>query len=1129
MIVATVLAAILLYVAILVAVARRADRRGALPEGAVRRSLLYFLSLTVYCTSWSYFTSIGDAATGGWTFLPYYIGPILAMTVLAPLWRRVATAAKREKIGSIADFLANRYGKSRPLGIMVTLVALITAVPHIALQLRALVNAWTLVADRTPEAPSLTAIVTIATFLTIFSLLLGGRRADLTESNRGLLYALAIQGVVKLLAMLVIALVAIGLIGFDGIGQALRDRPLAHLPVFDELFFASTFLGLAALYCFPKQFHVAFVELRDIDDIRVARYLLPLYLMLVAAVVVPIVAAGAVLGHQAFATPSLYVLSLSVGLDQPMLVALVAIGSFSAAASLIVVETIALSAMISNEMVLPWMTWRAHRRAAGAPDFSAVILSVRRITMGTVLGAACIFLLITTDKQLSAIGTASFVAASQLMPMLVGAVYWQRASLSGSMAGLTGGMLAWAWCGFAYGATGTGYAPAPGAGSLMFTIQLSLVVNVSLYVIVSLLAPTRMIDRVQARSYVRGLDATLRPIAPALTARTGDLFDLVSHFIGEERARQSFAQVEHDTGDKMPFGDRVTPATARAAERMLAGAIGSSSARGVIAAALATRADGPADVVAILDDAAHAVEFSRGMLQATLDNLDHGVCVLDEAGRLKVWNTRFLDMLVFSGQQISVDCPWALIVGWIDAKSVHPLATSLRAAFTRRKQATDHHERHLIDGRTLRLSFGPMGDGGSIITIADITLDRARAAQLQHSADALERANETLEARVSERTRALTAAKARAERADESKTRFLAAASHDLLQPLHAARLFTGALREDLRDMPQSAAIAANVDKAIGAADGMLRALLNLARLDALDLRPDLTPVPIAKLLTELAREFGPSAREKGLRLRIVQSDAVVLSDYDLLRSLLQNLVTNAIRYSDRGGILIGCRPAGDAVRIEIWDTGRGIAAGSQQRIFDEFVRLDADTSAGQGAGLGLAIVQQIATRLDHRIQVRSRPGRGSVFGVLTERAPAPAPALAVSASRGATDLSGMRILCLDDDATILDGLRTLLARWGADVSCVANRAALSALPDANWEVALIDYRIADDCNGLDILADIAGRVGCAALVTADTDPDIADRAARLDAVVLRKPIAPATLRDFLIAAYRAQILAIED
>ncbi len=1124
--VATVIVATLLYVALLIFMLRRAERRGEVSRSALGRALVYFLSLTVYCTSWSYFASVGDAATNGWNYIAYYLGPVLAITLAAPLWRRIAVATKREKVGSIADFLASRYGKSRPLGIMVTIVCLITAMPHIALQLRALVQAWGLIASGSSGDVIIPAMILMAVFLGAFVIMLGGRRADLTETNPGLLRILAIQSGVKLVALVAVAVAALWWVGPASIAPALAASPLAALPPIDDYFLVGGLLGFAALYCFPRQFHVGFVELRDPADIRVARYLLPLYLLVVAVAVIPIVAAGSQLLAGTAASPSLYVLGLPIAWDSPLLLALVAVGAFSAASSMIVVETIALSAMISNEMVLPWMTWRAQRRAAGDPDFSRVILVVRRITMGGVLAAACIFLLITSQKQLASIGTASFMAAAQLLPALVGAVFWQRGSLWGAIAGIAGGMIAWLWCGIAYGVTGADFPSVRrGHESLIFTVELSLSINVALYMLVSLLVPQRMIDRVQARSFVRGLEPAFRNSGPSLSGRAGDLMELVAHFIGEDRVRQSLAQLHEESGLRIAANDRVTPDIARAAERMLVGAIGASSARGVVAAALVSPGGAPADIIAVLDDAAHAVEFNRGLLQATLDNLNHGVCVVDRDERLIVWNSRFLDMFGFSGQQIWADKPWRKVARHIDDACAADAALVGTTRLADRPIGAEQLERRLNNGRVLRIAFARMGEGGWIVTFGDITEDRALATALRDSASALERANRTLEARVFERTEALAQAKAAAERADRSKTRFLAAASHDLLQPLHAARLFVGALQEDVREMPRSADLAGNVNKAIGTADRMLRALLGMAKLDALDLRPTPKPIRANEILADIEREFLPAAREKGLDFRVVPSTVSVLSDRDLLRSLLQNLVANAIRYTEAGGVVMGCRREGEMVRIEIWDSGRGISTAAQERIFDEFVRIDAEDAADDGVGLGLSIADRIARRLDHRITVRSRVGRGSMFGVVLPLTDSTPPVAEAAHREGRPDLEGMRILCLDDDETILEGLRTLLPRWGAEVSWANSWQQVREMEEQSWDVGLIDYRIDDVYTGIDVLERIGHRIGCAAIVTADQSEDLEAQAERCGAVVLRKPIDPARLLAFLQEAYQDQLM----
>jgi CheY-like chemotaxis protein/nitrogen-specific signal transduction histidine kinase len=386
---------------------------------------------------------------------------------------------------------------------------------------------------------------------------------------------------------------------------------------------------------------------------------------------------------------------------------------------------------------------------------------------------------------------------------------------------------------------------------------------------------------------------------------------------------------------------------------------------------------------------------------------------------------------------------------------------------------------------------------------------------------ALEAARAELESRVVERTQQLQEANAALARATTEKTRFLAAASHDLLQPLHAARLFAGALADDV---PATARpLLDNVDRSIAAADKLLRALLDISKLDAGGITPEPSRFAVRALLAELVESFAPLAEEKRLRLRLGPGDAWVETDRDLLRSVVQNLVSNAIRYTDRGGVIIGVRRRGGTVRIEVRDTGFGIAAADQARIFREFERLGHGSEVG--LGLGLAITQRTAALLAAPIDLWSVPGRGSRFAVTLPMAAA-GTAVPVSAAPGRLAvpvpgaMAGLVVLVVDDDPAIRDGSAALLATWG----CVARVAATPAAALAmlgGLDVALVDLDLGENGDGIDLICQMQAHrstIMCA-LVTADRSLATVARCAARQIALLAKPIDPALLAGWLAEA----------
>ncbi|WP_292076739.1 hybrid sensor histidine kinase/response regulator, partial [Brevundimonas sp. UBA7838] len=375
-------------------------------------------------------------------------------------------------------------------------------------------------------------------------------------------------------------------------------------------------------------------------------------------------------------------------------------------------------------------------------------------------------------------------------------------------------------------------------------------------------------------------------------------------------------------------------------------------------------------------------------------------------------------------------------------------------------------------------------------------------------------ANETLEQRVTERSQA-------AEAAQQSKTRFLAAISHDVLQPLNAARLFASALRDSLPETDEQRHLAERVDASLRAAEELLDGLLDVSRLDAGGLRPTITDFDASVLVRELAAQYTPVAAGRGLRLHVFARSAWVRSDRRLLRRVLQNFMANALRYTRNGRIVLALRVRGEQVELQVWDTGPGIPEHHMQQIFNEFHRYQQPFDWGeQGLGLGLSICQRISRLLDHGLNARSQPGRGSMFSITLPRVPTPAqpPPLQrqPTAFGGDDSLAGMRVLCVDNEPVILDALNALLTRWGARPTLVASVEAAKTA-QGPFDAAVVDLHLGDGPEGFAVIDWLRPQgVRRIALVTADTRDGLNEQATAAGAVLLPKPIKPAALKAFL-------------
>jgi two-component system, sensor histidine kinase len=370
-----------------------------------------------------------------------------------------------------------------------------------------------------------------------------------------------------------------------------------------------------------------------------------------------------------------------------------------------------------------------------------------------------------------------------------------------------------------------------------------------------------------------------------------------------------------------------------------------------------------------------------------------------------------------------------------------------------------------------------------------------------------------------------------AQRANIAKSKFLAAASHDLRQPLHALRLFTSALGERIQ-YPEVRRIVGNIDDSVQALESLFSALLDVSRLDAGVLQPALRHFALQELTTRLAKDYEPEAEAKGLRLQCEPCETVVYSDPALLERILRNFVSNAIRYTDTGEVRIMCVPDGRHVRIEVTDTGIGIPREQQREIFNEFHQLhNPERDRTKGLGLGLAIVDRVARLLDHPVEVRSSPGRGSCFAVTVPCGDALRVAtVSVSAARpGVTDLTGLHALVVDDEIGAREGMRALLEQWGCDVTLAASETeaieavhALKAVPD----VIIMDFRLRDGRTGPQAIERLRSELGGeipALIVTGDTAAERLREAKVSGYDLVHKPVQPAMLSAFLRNVRRRQ------
>lgn len=1125
----------LAYVGLLFVVAWFGDRHAEQGRRVFPAPLVFSLSLAVYCTSWAFYGTVGQSAQLGWWIPPTYVGTILLFLLGARFLDKVIRLGRKQKITSIADFLAARYGRDPRVATLVTVVAVFGLIPYIALQLKAIdisFNAVTGLDSGAGPALADTALY-VAIVLAAFAILFGTRDADATEHHPGMMLALAFESIVKLFAFLLVgAWITFGL--FDGPGDLaaratmdlgvheLRNaaRPQGH-------YLALSVLGLLAIFCLPRQFHVAVVENTGPKDLKLARWLFPLYLLAISYFVLPIANAGLLTFGAGTRDADLFVLSLPLAHGQGALTLLTFIGGLSAATGMVIVATIALSTMICNEVVMPALL-RALPRLQRQQDLTGLLLRVRRISIVLLLAAAyAYYRLIVHAGALAEIGEIAMAAVALFGPLVIAGLYWKRANGTGALLGLALGFGIWLYTLILPVVASAGLLPATlltegpfgvaalrpvalfgitGLNPLAHGLAASLIATTLGLVLGSVLGRRTLVDRIQANVFV---DPTEERGHEQFHDHTGalpmrELRVLAGQFVGRARAAEHFA----------PFKNaRANAEQIESVQRLIGSVIGAASARRVIEAAASGRQLVLDDVVSIVDSASRALEFNRELLQTTLENMSHGVSVVDGEFRLVAWNRRYLELFRYPPDLLYIGKPIEEVLqfnaargemGQGDAESL----VSRRMAHLRR--GTNYlYERQGADGTVLEIRGNRLPGGGFVTSYTDVTEYKRTEAALTE--------------RVEERTRELAEAKVHAERANQSKTRFLAAASHDVLQPLNAAGLFAGALTQKLTK-PEQRALVGDIEQCLRTAEGVLTDLLDISKLDAGSVQVQRAEFPVQELLGAIEAEFALTARARGLELGVHRSRAMIESDARLLRRVVQNFVANAIRYTRSGRVVVGCRRSGERLRIEVWDTGMGIEETQLDRIFEEFYRSPgaeaADATAGKGFGLGLAIAERIARRLDHRLSVRSVPGKGSQFVVEVPLVAArSANVRNLRRARAVGSLSGVRALVVDNDAAVLRGMVALLESWQCEVRAASGARDLPTLEDWRPDVLIVDYHLDRGETGLALAADLRTRFDAElplVVITADASDAIRDSVEAMGGHYLHKPVRPLALHSVL-------------
>lgn len=1126
----------LAYIASLFLVAWYGDRRAYQGKPIHNTGMVYSLSLAVYCTSWTFYGAVGQAATNGWLFTAIYIGPITLLVFFPQLLNKVIQITKDKRLTSIADFIGSRYGRDHTLAVIITVVAVLGVIPYVALQLKAIAVTFELatqpldvLTDRNLPFWQDTAFH-ISWLMAIFVIIFGTRDIDASEQHPGMMLAVAFESLVKLAAILIIGAWVVFYLfetpfGFWDISkQVLDQHALFNSDLISAAFIVQSLLAGFAMLCLPRQFQVAVIENEDAKHVRTARWVFPLYLGLMLISIVPIALTGQLFLQDLGFAPDTYVLSLPLSLAQENLAIIAFIGGGSAATGMIIVATIAISTMVSNELVLPIFFRNSehiqqHQHSARV---RRLVLTVRRLVIIALMLCSYMFYRAVGEfESLAAIGLLSFAAVAQFAPALIGGLFWQGANRQGAIAGVLGGALVWflmlLWPVLSQNITETtpSYLLGMGLDDFSAGVLLSLWINISLFIFFSMVTNSSVRERMVAGEFTKSKAFTFKPVASQnmhLHCKVDDVRVVLERILGVEKTFHFFIEYQSRHGVQLDH-NIASAQLIRDSEKFLASVVGSSSAQVIFSTLLGGEQVQIADLAFLASEASQAFVMSREQLQAALENLQQGVSVVDRHYNLVAWNRRYLELLDYPKELIYAGKPVAELIAYNAGRGFCGDGSIEQQVARRIKHlasgAAHQSERLLPNGTVLSMQGHPMPDGGYVTSFTDITMHR-RAEQ------ALKDANISLEQQVEESSQELTDLTAQLIEANTSKTRFLAAAGHDLMQPLNAAKLFASTLSQ--HKLPSEQQLLLNhLEGSLQSVEDVLSVLVEISKLDAGAMEPKIQSLSLKTLLKPLKDEFTALAAEKGLELRTHCGDYWVQGDGHWLRRIIQNLLSNAVRYTDKGGILLGCRKRGQMLAIEVWDTGSGIPQSKLKEIFLEFKRLQNTPPDNKGLGLGLAIVDRMAKHLGYKIEVDSWVDYGSRFRLLVPLAQAipQAPAEAQQTNTSPGSFNGLKTFVIDNDHEVLTAMTALLESWQCEVYSCSTVAKALQVP-FKPQILLADYQLDFDENGFMAMQALQQKFNekiPGVLISADPRQSVEEQAKELGFYFLRKPLKPAALR----------------
>ncbi|RUO75647.1 PAS domain-containing hybrid sensor histidine kinase/response regulator [Pseudidiomarina taiwanensis] len=1108
------------YIALLYSIAYRGERK---PANQIR-PYRYALAQGIHCTTWAFYGTITQSAHYGWAMAPTYLGAIAVFLFAHRIQLRLLTTCKQQNFTSIADVIGSRFGKTSGLAMVVSLIALIGIVPYIALQLRAVTASFGAATQldtvALPWFGDLAGLVALA--MMGFAILFGTRRLSLAEQHNGLMDAVAFESVVKLVAFLAVGVyVTYGV--FDGISDIVLQAATAEVTQDllrgqangSYVYVTHVLLGAISMFCLPRQFQVSYIENTDPEELRTARWAFPLYLFAINLFILPIALAGMLLVPAA-ATSDTFMLALLQQTGSLEMTMVAFVGGLASATSMVIIATLALSIMMSNDVVMPLWLKLTQKRLRKLTFSPAKVLGIRRGTIVIIMLLAFGFHKLTeANLPLVNAGLLSLALLAQLAPPLLGGLVWRRANRAGAIAGLGIGTVLW----FAL----LLWPSLPGQRGLSDVamsdgILLSLALNLLLFIVGSLLFKASSTERTQGHLFYEPYSSQV-DIDPQQNISWGRLRQVLNRIFDSVEIDRLSQKLQTDL--TLSAADEWVPKNLLARiERELAAVIGSAASR-ILLTAITQQTGVPiAQAVSWATQASQLYKFNRELLQASVENIPQGISVVDQDLKLVAWNHRYIEVFQYPPGFLQAGMPVAELLRYNAERGLFGNTDSddLDAEVDKRlnylKAGSAYRYQRQQGDQVIELQGSPMPDGGFVTTYTDIT--ELVAAQRQ-----LETINLQLEQRVDERTAELLLAKQAEEQAHRSKTRFFAAVSHDLMQPFNAATLFCEMLLKRVDAEP--AQLAQQIQQALTNAEELLTQLLDMTRLEAGNLQVNRQQIAIDEVLRPLVAGQAIIANNKGLELRYTPTNAIVSSDRRLLSRVIQNLLSNAVRYTERGHVEITFAATDTSLAIAIKDTGRGIPADQQADIFREFHQLENDHE-NPGIGLGLAIVERMCRLLEMPLELESKQGQGTTFKlelplVGWQQDASSEPQIAALSSP--KFLQGQTLWVVDNDQRVLLAMEQLLSDWGAHVVTAKKRQDLPLTPASQPpSLVILDYHLDDGDTGIEVLIWLRQQLNCpdlpALLNSADPDEVLREQAIAERASFMPKPLKTAALMRLL-------------